>query len=197
MFSVEPWNHNIHYHPVVLAAIPHHARDALDVGCGEGLLARRLRQRVRHVVGIDRHQPTLTLARTQSPKDITYVLGDVMTHPFEPETFDFVASVASLHHMDTGPALERMGSLLRPGGILVVIGLARSRPRDLPFDLAGHLANRYLKVSRNEWEDAAPRVWPPPLTYSQTRRVARSVLPGATHRRRLLWRYSLVWAKGT
>ena len=179
-----------------MAALPDDAEQALDVGCGEGLLTRRLRQRVHHVVGIDRHEPTLVVARSQPQNDIAYVLGDFMNYPFKPETFDFVASVASLHHMDMGPALERMSSLLRPGGRLVVIGLARSWARDLPFDLAGHVVDRYLKRSRTEWEDCAPRVWPPPLTYGQTRRVARSVLPGARYRRRLLWRYSLVWSKG-
>jgi SAM-dependent methyltransferase len=180
----------------VLATIPHHANDALDVGCGEGLLTRRLRQRVRHVVGIDRHQPSLDLAQAESQEDIGYVLGDFMSYPFETETFDFIASVASLHHMDTGSALERMSRLLRPGGRLAVIGLARSGPWDLPFDVAGHVVNRHLKRSRQEWEDSAPRVWPAPLTYNQIRQVARSVVPGATYRRRLLWRYSLVWSKG-
>lgn len=194
--AIEPWNHNIHYHSVVLAAVPRDAKDALDVGCGEGLLTRRLRQRVPRVVGIDRHEPSLSLARSHSQCDITYLTGDFTTHPFEPETFDFVASVASLHHMDIGAALDRMSSLLRPGGRLAVIGLARSRPADLPFDLAGHLLDRHLKRSRLEWEDSAPRVWPAPLTYGQTRRVAAGVLPSATYRRRLLWRYSLVWSKG-
>ena len=175
--------------------MPPDAGSALDVGCGEGLLARRLRQRVRNVVGIDRHEPTLALARAHSQQDISYVLGDFMTYPFEPESFDFVASVASLHHMDIGPALERMRGLLRPGGRLAVIGLARSRPRDLPFDLAGHLVHRYLTRTQTEWEDAAPRVWPPPLSYGQTQRVAVRVLPGSNYRRRLLWRYSLVWSK--
>ena len=192
---VERWNHNIHYHSVVLAAIPHDADDAIDVGCGEGLLTRRLRQRVRHVVGIDRHEPSLTVARAESQNDIEYALGDFMTYPFEHESFDFVSSVASLHHMDIGPALERMSSLLRPGGTLAVIGLARSRPTDLPFDVAGHIVNLMLKRSRKEWEDSAPRVWPAPLTYGQCRRTAASVLPGATYRRHLLWRYSLVWRK--
>lgn len=172
MSQLEPWNHNIHYHPVVLATVPDDAAHALDVGCGEGLLTRRLHGRVRQVVGIDRDEASLALARARSPKGISYVLGDFMTYPFEPETFDFVASLASLHHMDIGPALERVSSLLRPGGTLAVIGLARSRPRDLPYDLAGHLVNRYLKRSRTEWEDSAPRVWPAPLTYSQARRVA-------------------------
>jgi SAM-dependent methyltransferase len=191
---IEPWNHNTHYHSVVLAAIPHDATDALDIGCGEGLLTRRLCQRVPRVVGIDRHEPTLALARSQS-QDITYMLGDFMTYPFEPETFDFVASVASLHHMHIGPALERMTCLLRPGGRLAVVGLARSRPTDLPFDLAGLFFDRYLKRSRREWEDSAPRVWPPPLTYGESRRVARTVLPGVSYRRHLLWRYSLVATK--
>lgn len=166
------------------------------MGCGEGLLTRRVGQRVHQVVGIDRHEPTLALARKDAQKNITYVLGDFMTYPFEPESFDFVVSVASLHHLDIGPALERMSTLLRPGGRLAVIGLARSRPRDLPFDVAGHLANPYFKLSRKEWEDSAPRVWPPALTYGQTRSIASTVLPGARYRRHVLWRYSLVWTKG-
>ena len=180
---------------MVLASVPYGANDALDVGCGEGLLTRRLGQRVPRVVGLDRHEPTLARARNEAQENITYVLGDFMTYPFEPESFDFVVSVASLHHLDIGPALERMSTLLRPGGRLAVIGLARSGARDLPFDVAGHLANPVLKRSRNEWEDSAPRVWPPPLTYGQTRRIASTVLPGATYRRHALWRYSLVWTK--
>lgn len=192
---VEPWNHNTHYHSVVLEALPAHAEHALDVGCGEGRLAERLGQDVPHIVGIDRHEPSLVVARHRPAQDITYVHGDFMVYPFEPESFDFVVSIASLHHMEMGPALERMSRLLRPGGRLAVVGLARSTARDLPYDLAGHVLDRYLKRSRTEYEDRAPRVWPPPLTYSQTRRVAGSVLPGATFRRHLLWRYSLVWTK--
>jgi hypothetical protein len=34
------WNHNIHYHPRILRAIPEGAKSALDVGCGEGTPAR-------------------------------------------------------------------------------------------------------------------------------------------------------------
>ena len=39
----DPWNHNIHYHRLILDAVPPGARRALDVGCGEGTLARQLR----------------------------------------------------------------------------------------------------------------------------------------------------------
>jgi 2-polyprenyl-3-methyl-5-hydroxy-6-metoxy-1,4-benzoquinol methylase len=49
----ERWNHNLHYHRLILDAVPAGARRALDVGCGEGILSRRLRERVPAVTGID------------------------------------------------------------------------------------------------------------------------------------------------
>jgi SAM-dependent methyltransferase len=196
MVDADPWNHNIHYHPVILAEVPPNAERALDVGCGEGVLTRRLHHHARHVVGIDRDEASLAKARSHPMSDVDYVLGDFMTYPFEPESFDFIASVASLHHMDVGAALERMGSLLRPGGRVAVIGLGRSRtPLDLSFDLAGLVAHHIYKRSRHEAEDSAPKVWPPPLTFGQTRRIATRTLPGAKYRRRLLWRYSLAWSR--
>jgi hypothetical protein len=36
------WNHNVHYQPVILKAVPRGCPAALDVGCGDGLLAGRL-----------------------------------------------------------------------------------------------------------------------------------------------------------
>ncbi|MGH9064388.1 MAG: class I SAM-dependent methyltransferase [Acidimicrobiales bacterium] len=57
------WNHNLQYHQVVLDALPEGCRSALDVGCGEGTLARQLWQSVPVVVGIDRDQASVDLAR--------------------------------------------------------------------------------------------------------------------------------------
>jgi len=37
-----PWNHNVQYHDVILRAVPRQCRRALDVGCGQGLLAQHL-----------------------------------------------------------------------------------------------------------------------------------------------------------
>ena len=73
----ERWNHNIHYHRLILDSVPAEARDALDVGCGEGMLARRLRRIVPNVVGIDLDQSSINLANDQSPAEgIDYRHGD-------------------------------------------------------------------------------------------------------------------------
>jgi SAM-dependent methyltransferase len=157
-------------------------------------LSRQLRTLVPDVLGIDRHQASIDRAREKANGESAYLAGDFMDHPFEPASFDFITSVASLHHMDVAAALHRMRTLLRPGGGLVVIGLARSsRPADWAADLLGHIADRLHKVTKNEVEDGAPKVWPPPQTYSQTRKLSRHALPGAQYRRHLLWRYSIVW----
>jgi SAM-dependent methyltransferase len=194
--SGRKWNHNIHYHQLILSALPAGCDRALDVGCGEGILARELNESVPHVTGIDLDEPSLRLARGQDPDGaIDFVAGDFLTYPFT-EPFGFIASVACLHHMDMRSGLERMRSLLRPGGTLAIVGLARSQsPADLAVDVAGTVATRAYRLARGYWEISAPTVWPPPETYRSTRRLAGEILPHATYRRHLLFRYSLVWTK--
>ena len=138
------WNHNIHYHPVILAALPEGCQSALDVGCGEGILTRQLREQVRQVVGVDLDERSIRLAEHTTPaRDIQYVIGDVLTHPFAAGSFQAVASVATLHHLDAEAGLLRMADLVAPGGALIVVGLARTRlPRDLHWELAAFVAHR-------------------------------------------------------
>lgn len=195
--DADRWNHNIHYHPLLLAAVPSHARGALDVGCGEGMLARRLAGLVPRVVGIDRDLTSIEGARATAGSDgIEFVLGDFLTHPFEPRSFDFIASVATLHHLDAARALRRMSELLRPGGTLAVLGLARpSRLSDIPWEIGGIVAHQALKRRRRYWEHPSPTIWPPPVTYAEMRRLVAELLPGSSFRRHVMWRYSLVWTK--
>ncbi len=190
------WNHNIHYHALILAAVPDGARTALDVGCGEGMLTRRLRQLVPTVVGIDADEASIDLARSlDSTGSIDYLLGDFLTYPFNPASFDLIASVAALHHMPADAALDRMRELLKPGGALAIVGLARGGVGGLPYDLAGAIAHRHRSHRTRYWDHPSPTVWPPPLSYRQMWQTAERHLPGVRRRRHVLWRYSLTWTK--
>jgi SAM-dependent methyltransferase len=197
----------VHYHRVILEAVPPGCQRALDVGCGQGALTRALRQVVPRVTGIDRDRRSVEIARADpGGAGIAYVLGDFLAAPFQPGSFDLVTAVASLHHTDTGLALRKMSDLLRPGGVLAVIGLARGlTPADLYLlvpAIIGHRVHRAASASNRRRVNGQPAggytspiVWPPPLTYPGTRRVAAGVLPGARYRRGIYWRYSLVWTK--
>jgi ubiquinone/menaquinone biosynthesis C-methylase UbiE len=191
------WNHNLHYHDALLAAAPAGCESALDVGCGEGVFARRLRQSIPRVTGIDVDADSIALARRRDQRaEIEYRVGDFLTTELLPDSFDFVVCVAALHHMDADAALRRMRELVRPGGGLAVLGLAQSRyPADLARDIAATLVSRGYRLLRGKWESPAPIVLPPPHTYGEIRTLAERTLPGVRFRRHLLWRYSLNWTK--
>lgn len=195
MSSARRWNHNIHYHRLILDAVPAGSRTALDVGCGNGLLSVELRKAVPEVTGIDLDQTVLEDARQHSD-EITWVRGDAMTYDFG-KTFDVVASVATLHHLpDLDTALSRLADLTSPGGVLAVVGVARtSRPKDVLLHLAGAVQHRWMARKHEFWEHKAPTIWPPPHDYVTVRRTAERVLPGVQWKQLLLWRYALIWRK--
>lgn len=190
------WNNNIHYHRRILDAVPADAQTALDAGTGNGLLAAELHRRVPHVTGLDPDAAVLESARKED-EGVVWLRGDVMTYPFTSGQFDVVASVATLHHLpDLDRAFARLAELTAPGGVVAVVGLARSsRALDLVFDLAGLVQHRRYVRRFGLWEHSAPVIWPPPHSYDDVRRSARRMLPGARWRRLPMWRYAVTWVK--
>lgn len=192
------WNHNVHYQPVILRAVPPRCGPALDVGCGDGSLARRLAEQCTEVTGIDRDDPMIALAREQARAregHITFFAADFLTHPIAEASFDFVCANTSLHHMDFAAALTKMVRVLRPGGRLAVIGLASDGSlADLVASAAGVPVNLIYRAVYHEGNSGAP-IKDPDMTWAQVRATANTLLPGVRYRRHLLWRYSLLWRK--
>lgn len=178
-----------------MGLIPAAARHGLDVGCGEGETTRRLRTRVPSMTGLDTDEPSIEVARSYCD-DIEYVHGDLASAAIPDQSFDVVAAVAVLHHLDHSAGLARLAELLRPGGLLVVVGLAQSRSLlDFVRDARDAVVIRRHTLTKTVWETPAPKVWPPPLTYSQARAASRSVLPSARFERIGFFRYALTWTR--
>src|SRR5437899_1053854 len=131
-----PFNHNDHYHPLLLRYVPAGARTALDVGCGTGKFARRLAAMGLAVEGIDAHAGVAEAARALGPDGITFRHQDVTETDLPQGRYDFISCLASLHHVpfETVTALR---SALAPNGVLAVLGLAKPRS-------AGYLAKWLL-----------------------------------------------------
>lgn len=196
-----PFDGNAVYHRLVLDALPPGIHRALEFGCGSGRLARALRSRVACVTAIDSDRTILEHAQADDTERIEYLHGDFLTHPFEPASFDAVVSIAALHHMSSNRAFARTAEILKPGGTLALVGLAKSRhPKDLAMDLAGFVSRWVRHAGRRDSAQtrstiAPPIVWPPPESYQEVRRKAERALPGVRYRRLLLFRYALLWTK--
>jgi SAM-dependent methyltransferase len=191
---------------VILDAVPDACGAAVDVGCGDGLLAGKLAARCAAVTGIDRDARIIEVAKARGRavpgvrevsgvSEVRFVRGDFLGYPFADASFDFACANTALHHMDFGAALAKMARILRPGGRLAVVGLGRDgSPADWVIGAAGIPANLYYKRTRGEGNPGAP-IMEPAMTWSQVRATAARILPGARYRRHLLWRYSLQWTK--
>ena len=97
--------------------------------------------------------------------------------------------------MDAAQALTRFAQLVRPGGVVIVVGLARADWWDIPLDAIALVSRIGLSFVRDYWEHSAPQCWPPPLTYREMKALGPRLLPGVRYRRHLLGRYSLLWHK--
>ncbi|MEU6666543.1 class I SAM-dependent methyltransferase [Streptomyces sp. NPDC046727] len=200
--AAHPWDHNAHYHPWLLRQLPRRFGAALDVGCGSGELARRLAVRAESVLGVDADRRILARARasTGPGTPVTYTLAAAPDGlPAGP--YDVITCVAVLHHLPFAETLTRLRRELAPGGTLVVVGCARAAsPADhalglvaVPLNaLTGWVRNRGRRAPRRPESMTAP-TRDPGMTYAEISREARRLLPGARLRRRLFWRYTLVW----
>ena len=94
----------------------------LDLGCGNGVLARHLPKTVDYV-GLDAAKDLLTKARQQSPKTAHFIHADVTKKlPLEKIDFSHASFILSLQNMEAGAQAIANGSThLRKGGILILV----------------------------------------------------------------------------
>lgn len=194
-----PWSHNDRLHRWIARRLPDRRGSALDVGCGQGLLAWRLSHRFARVLAIDvdAQQVAATIARCAGRPNVT---ARVASFAEITGAFDGITMVAVLHHLDLDDALPRIRRLLAPGGRLYVVGLARSQSRtDLAWDLLSVVTNPLIGVILHPLpvldppsEDPFP-TRNPDVTLTELRAAFARHLPGARFRRRLGFRHTIEW----
>ncbi|MFJ8884778.1 class I SAM-dependent methyltransferase [Streptomyces sp. NPDC102402] len=199
--AARPWDHNAQYHRWLLRRLPERFGRALDVGSGSGDLARLLAARATSVEGIDADPAMVALAQelTVPALPVVFTVRDAAAG-LPPGPYDVITCVAALHHLPFSETLARFRAHLAPGGTLVVVGVARARtPGDHALGAAAIPMNVVMALVRNLGRRTArpasmtAPTLPPVMSFAEIVRGARTSLPGARLRRRLFWRYTLVW----
>lgn len=211
----EGWTHNNHYHNYLLRHVPDSCANVLDAGCGTGAFSRRLATRSAQVVAIDLSPEMIRIARERSREfaNIDFRNDDLICTDLPEASFDCIATIATLHHVPMREVLLKFKRALKPNGVLIVLDLFEPN-RDLrtpagtldsSLNLVAMVVSGTLRFAHNG------RLKPPPEvraaweehgrtdsypTMRELRNLAAEILPGASLRRHLLWRYSLIW-RGT
>lgn len=115
---------------LVAIATDIHAERVLEVGCGTGQWLAALAGGDRRVYGVDLSNRMLEKARTRAPT-LALVRGHADRLAFAQRSFDLVFCVHALHHFDDPRRfVSAAHDLLRPGGVLAIIGLNPHAGRD-------------------------------------------------------------------
>ena len=205
--SPDGWDHNSHYHHFLLSQLPSRCANALDIGCGTGAFSRLLADRSDRVLGLDLSPHMIQVARERSRQysNIDFLVADAAAWEFPAQQFDCVVSIATLHHLPAAEMLHKMGQALKMGGTLIILDLFQGQGlADLLTSVAAVPVSAVLRLAktgrlrqfrqlREAWAEHGRHE--SHLTMAQVRQICDSVLPGASVRKHLLWRYSVTWQK--
>src|SRR5918995_2844412 len=124
----EGWTANNHYHNFLLRHVPQNCGSALEIGCGTGAFARLLAERCKRVIALDLSSEMIRVGRSRSSQfdNLEFQLADAMTWNFPQSHFDFICSIATLHHLQQRELFVKIKDALKPNGVLVVLDLVES-----------------------------------------------------------------------
>jgi len=124
-----------------------------DLGAGEGAFALLLAERATRVIAVDTSAKMIEVGREQALRhgiaNVEYRLGDMEELPIDDCAVDLVFFSQSLHHaLHPERALQEAARILKPGGRIVILDLAKHR-----FEEARELyADEWLGFSETELE---------------------------------------------
>jgi ubiquinone/menaquinone biosynthesis C-methylase UbiE len=159
------------------------------------------------VVALDLSMEMIRVAQSRSGQfeNLEFEMADAMTYNFPQSHFDFICSIATLHHLDQRQLLLKIKNALRPRGVLVVLDLVQSSSvSERVMDVVGLGVSGTLRLIHNGRLQSPPEVrkaWEQHgkhdsyATLKQIRALADEILPGASVQRHLLWRYTLVYRR--
>jgi SAM-dependent methyltransferase len=150
-----------------------------------------LAKRCKRVVALDLSPEMIRVARSRSTqfKNLEFQLADAVQWDFPPSHFDFVCSIATLHHLAQRALLVKIRDSLKPNGVLVILDLVESdslveRMCDVVgFGVSGGL--RLIHNGRLQPPAAVRKAWEQHgkhdhyLKLRQVHALADEILPGA------------------
>ena len=201
------WNHNNCYYPQIVKLIPEHAETCLDIGCGKGELSAMAAQKAQRVIAVDLAEQMIEKAKVlHSNPNIEYICGNVLDLDVADNNLDAIVTSAAAHHLPYEWLLNFAKDKLKKGGRLIILDLVKANSLSdhllWGFAFLPNIFMNLIKNGRLQKDDPHAReVWERHgrrdryMTIDEIRSLADKHIPGAQVKRKLFWRYMLVWQK--
>ena len=155
--------------------------DALDIGCGNGALLRKMAPRLASGTGIDASPVMIELAKKRAAAlppgpTLTFIAEREPRLPFPDASFDVVTSLLSFRYLDWDPIMNEIRRVLRPGGRILIVDMVTipSKVVELPAILAAKFRSLLAARANPKFRAALRRLvadprWRTMLAYNPIR----------------------------
>ena len=134
---------------------PFTGKTLLDIGCGGGLLSEPMARQGFDVLGIDASEKNIAIASAHSnglELPLTYRAASAETLALEDSTFDLILNMEVVEHVADLPAfLGACGTLLAPGGLMIVATLNRTLKSLALAKIGAEYVLRWLPPGTHNW----------------------------------------------
>ncbi|MBZ9621449.1 class I SAM-dependent methyltransferase [Clostridium sp. FP2] len=201
------WNHNNCYFKYLLKFVPNNVGTCLDIGCGKGELSNMLLQKSNNVIAVDLSDKMIERAKIlHANKNIKYICGNILNMKFENNSIDVIITTATAHHLPYEWLLCFAKDKLKKGGKLIILDLVRAEsfsdyiiwgsaffPNIVMNLVKNHRIQKDDSHSREVWERHGKH--DTYMTMREIRSLVKKHIPTAKIKRKLFWRYSLIWQR--
>ncbi len=164
-------------------------------------------KRCKKVIAVDLADKMIEKAKfLHSNKNIQYICGNIMDMKFEDNSLDVIITTATAHHLPYEWLLGFAKDKLKKGGKLIILDLAKAKTLS-DYVLWGsaiipNIAMNLIKNRSLQKDDAhSKEVWERHsrhdtyMTMEEIKSLANKYIPTAKIKRKLFWRYLLIWKK--
>ncbi len=203
----ERWNHNNCYFKNLMKYLHEDNELILEIGCGKGELSNMLAKKSEHVIAVDLADKMIEKAISQyGYKNIDFISKNILDMEFAENSLDAIVTTATAHHLPYEWLLLFALKTLKPGGKLIVLDLYKVKTfTDMFFNLLAVIPNVFMNIVNNKkiktGDEHTREVWKRHgehdtyMTLKEIKLLAKEHLPEAVIRRKLFWRYLMVWEK--
>ncbi|WP_024832731.1 class I SAM-dependent methyltransferase [Ruminiclostridium josui] len=201
------WNHNNCYFKNIVKYLSEDNEVILEIGCGKGELSNLLAKKSDHVIAVDLADRMIEKAISQyGYKNIDFVSKNILDMEFEENSLDAIVTTATAHHLPYEWLLLFALRTLKPRGKLIILDLYKVNTfTDMLLNLLAVIPNMFMNIVHNKkiksGDEHSREVWKRHgehdtyMTLEEMHMLVQKYLPGAVIRRKLFWRYLMIWEK--